>query len=260
MLWRSMVFFVILLTLMVSGCLQVHTVVKVRPDGSGTIEEITTYGKSLAMMKKISDDDDEEKEIRDRNRSYGDGVRFVSVEKVKSKEGRGHRVTYAFNDINTLRLNQNPKRNVNITGATTKASGPKTRDEYVTFRFTRGSPAKLVIMMPAEEKRTVTVRKTKKEDEMDEDGLEMAQWLLGGFKILTAVEFDGRIVETDASFRKGSRVTLVDLDFNELLTTKGFLQEASSYEELSLQDAKALMKKYPGVKVELNREVTVKFR
>jgi len=247
--------------LILSGCLQVHTVVKVNIDGTGTIEESVTYGKSIAILKEIFDDERNElSELRDRSRSYGEGVSYVSSNRIRTKEGRGHRVTYAFTDVNTIRLNQNPDRVVSTGEKKTETGKPKTKDEYVTFRFTKGEPARLAILMPQEDRSTVTVRKDKKSRSRDEEGLDIARWLVGDLEISTVVEIEGRVVESNATFRRGSTITLIDIDLDDLLDSEGFLDEASQYEEMSLNDAKRLMKKYPGIKVELNREVTVSFR
>ncbi len=259
---RSSFLLFIPLALFLSGCLQIHTVVKVKPDGSGTIEESVAYGKSIAILKEIFDDErDEQSELRDQSRSYGEGVSFISSSRVRTKDSRGHRVIYAFVDINTLRLNQNPNRVVVSSGEKkAKSEGPKTKDEYVTFRFTKGQPARLMILMPQEDRATVTVRKDKRPKPQDEEGLDIARWLVGDLEVSTVVEVEGRVLESNATFRKGSTITLLDINLDDLLTSEGFLEEASQYEELSLRDAKTLMKKYPGIKVELNREVTVSFR
>lgn len=253
--------FSFLCVLFLSGCLQVHTVVRVNTDGSGTIEETMTYGKSIAILKEVFDEEEDElNKLRDRGRSYGEGVTFISSNRIRTKESRGHRAVFAFSDINTLRLNQNPNRIVSTGQKNTKTEGPKTKDEYVTFRFTKGHPAQLTILMPGEERATTSVKKEKKVKSQDEEGLELAHWLVGDLEISTRVEVEGRVVESNATFRKGSTITLLDIDMEKLLDSKGLLEEASQYEEISLDDAKTLMKKYPGIKVELNREVTVSFR
>lgn len=265
MLWRSMVFFLIPLTLMVSGCLQVHTVIKIKPDGSGTIEETLIYAKHLALMNQVFGGDKEsdrgepgsvysESKLKERAATFGDGVSYVSAKNIKSKDGRGYTAIYSFKNINGLRLNQNIG---SIVPSGTK--GPKMRDEHITFRFIEGTPATVVIQMPEEAQSRVTVRK-KEATSNDEEGIETARLLLGDLRFSTKVEFQGQIVETNASFRKGSLVTLIDLDFDEMLGDEGFLRQAQSFEEISLEDVKSLMKKYPGVKVELKREVRVKFR
>ncbi len=252
--------FLVLAALLLNGCLQVHTVVKVNTDGSGTIEETVTYGKSIAILKEVFDEEDEWNELRDRSRSYGEGVSFVSSSRIRSKESRGHRAVFAFTDINTVRLNQNPDGVVSTGSKKSKSDGPKMKDEYVTFRFSKGHPARLTILMPKEERAEVSVKKEKKSRSRDEEGIDLARWLVGDLELSTIVEVEGRVVESNASFRKGSVITLFDINLDDLLDSEGFLQEASEYEEISLSDAKRLMKKYPGIKVELHREVNVSFR
>ncbi len=259
--FRLLLLPLILMVLLFSGCLQVHTVVRVNTDGSGTIEESVTYGKSIGILKEVFDaDGDELREVKDRSRSYGDGVSYVSSDRIRTNESRGHRAVYAFKDINAVRLNQNPNRVVNTGDRKSKSDAPKTKDEFVTFRLTRGQPARLTILMPQEERSSISIRKDRKPTPGDEGKLELARWLLGDFAVSTVVEVEGRVVGSNATFRRGSNVTLIDIDLDDLLDSEGFLEEASQYEELSLHDAKTLMKKYPGIKVELNKEVTVSFQ
>ncbi|MBM4168135.1 MAG: hypothetical protein FJ215_03125 [Ignavibacteria bacterium] len=258
---RSFCLMFLPLAFLASGCLQVHTVVKVNTDGSGTIEETVTYGKSIAILKEVFDEkEDEWSEVRDRSRSYGEGVTFVSSSRIRSRDSRGHRAIFAFTDINTVRLNQNPDRVVSTGSKKTRSEGPKMKDEYVTFRFSKGQPSRLTILMPQEKRAEVSVKKERKSRSRDDEGLDLARWLVGDLELSTTVEVEGRVMESNASFRKGSVITLFAINLDDLLDSEGFLQEASEYEEISLSDAKRLMKKYPGIKVELNREVSVSFR
>ncbi len=48
-------------------------------------------------------------EARSRAGQYGPNVEFVSATPVKTETLGGYKALYAFKDINTLRINQNPK-------------------------------------------------------------------------------------------------------------------------------------------------------
>ena len=54
----------------------------------------------------------------------------------------------------------------------------------------------------------------------------MMQQMFKDMKISLAVEVAGRIVETNAEYRDGSRVTLMEMDFNKVLAEPGEVQSA----------------------------------
>jgi hypothetical protein len=74
------------------------------------------------------------------------------------------------------------------------------------------------------------------------------------------VEFQGSITETNAEYRDGSRVTLMEMDFNKLLSNPEKFKALAKGNPQSLQDSKALLKGLDGVKIESAPEVTVKFQ
>jgi hypothetical protein len=256
--------------LVLGGCLQVHTVVTVNQDGSGTVKETLIFGRQLALMMRAFErmgDDEKKTEVFDEEKLRkeavlkGEGVTYVSGKAITSRDGEGYEAVYAFKDISKLQLNQNPGGKFSGMGmmGTTSDSGDK--KEILTFAFTRGTPATLVINMP---ERTLKEPDAKQDPEPTDDeedtDTEMARMMLGDLRISTVVEVVGSIVETNASFRTGSRVTLVEIDFDKLLDDKEFLREARRLENVSKEEARRLMEKHSGLKFELNDRVRVRFR
>ncbi len=264
---------ILLSILLLGGCLQVHTVVTVNPDGSGTVKETLVFGRQLAVMmrafegvgeesKKSRGVFDEEK-LRQEAAKMGEGVSFVSAKPIRLSDGEGYEAVYAFKDISTLRLNQNPGGKISgaAEGLTPTSRGDsKAKDQFVSFQFTKGTPATLVIRLPERKEAEAKREPDEQRDDPDEDDIQMARMMLGDLRISMAVECAGTIVETNASFRKGSTVTLVEIDFGQLLSDESFLRDVRSYDNLSKEEAKKLMQKHPGLKIELNDEVRVRFR
>jgi nitrate reductase NapAB chaperone NapD len=68
----------------------------------------------------------------------------------------------------------------------------------------------------------------------------------------------GAIVKTNSPYVQGSKVTLLEMDFAELITNDAVLGKLANPE--SIEDAKQMLKGVKGVKVNLDREVMVEFK
>src|SRR5262245_26490357 len=134
-----------------SGCLTSITTIKVKPDGSGTIEQSMAMkaeaaAQLAAMASTFGDADGKsgkpseplelftEKDLREAATKYGEGVTFVSSQPIKTKDMVGRTATYAFTDITKVRVNQKPPS----PKATPGEPGSKEKPaEDVSFKFLR---------------------------------------------------------------------------------------------------------------------------
>jgi hypothetical protein len=82
--------------------------------------------------------------------------------------------------------------------------------------------------------------------------------VLKGLRVSLAVEVP-HLVATSSPFVEGSRVTLLDMDFERLLADDERLEELALKRSRSLQDAKRILKDAPGFKVVSDPEVTIEF-
>jgi len=271
---------VLFLILNLAGCFQVSTLVKVRPDGSGTLEETVLMRKELlgqmkAMGEQMGDKDTKEKDketpgmlseeaLRKKANELGEGVTYVSSKKVTTEKFEGYKAVYSFKDINKLKFNQNPSGS--IPGSQSPAQEEDGKKESVVFKLTKGDMSRLIITMPENEpadKPGESKGKIKKDmpDDPNSEAL-MAQMkeLFEGMKMGLEVEVMGAIVQTNATHRDGSKVILMDIDLGKLFEQKENLKKFSAQKPDTIEDAKKLMKDIPGIKVELNKEVTIEFR
>jgi hypothetical protein len=170
-----------LMTVFLSGCIQDTIGIHVKPDGSGTIEETFLLSNSMFdMMESIAggiacpvkeegvqdnkeatkgSTEKEAKQTRDdvlakmvkdaekRTETFGAAVKFVSAKPVKTDTASGYNAFYSFRDIGEVKVNQNPGNNMD--GQESQKSDSQ-KEEYLLFKFTRGSPAKLVVILPAQ--------------------------------------------------------------------------------------------------------------
>ncbi len=86
----------------------------------------------------------------------------------------------------------------------------------------------------------------------------MMKKMLDGLRIEIALEVAGAIVKTNSPYVQGSKVTLLEMDFAELMTNDAVLGKLANPE--SIEDAKQMLKGVKGVKVNLDREVMVEFK
>ncbi len=283
--------------LCITGCLQVNTVIKVRPDGSGTVEETFLMSKDVVQQMSMmvgqmgqmmtsqmggqageitvettgtsaetGFDIFDQSKLEKRAADFGNETTFLSGEKISNAKFEGYKAIYAFSDINALRINQSPGEAMpEMPG--TESKGPGKKKEFVTFDFTKGDPATLTIRNPAKKNDEDNIKpqsddiNVEKNDSMTNEA--MPQQMLAMFKdmkVAMSVEVDGAIVETNATHRDGSKVTLMEMDFGKLFEIPEKVEKLSSLKLETLEDAKEFMKDLPGIKVDLNNEVYIKFQ
>src|SRR5689334_22800524 len=91
-----------------AGCVEDLKVIRVKPDGSGTIlytRRMKDWATEFVRKNKLADEFTEEK-ARERTTSLGE-VRFVSVEKANVPGWEGMTATYSFQDVTKLKIDDN---------------------------------------------------------------------------------------------------------------------------------------------------------
>jgi hypothetical protein len=297
-------FYIALFMLMIPffhGCIQDTTVIHVKPDGSGTIEETTLFSNSmLELMESFSDGmavsetpkDDQAKEDRAKGEphtgkektrddllakmvkdaemraaTFGKAVTFISAKPVKAESGSGYTALYAFQDINLVKVNQNPSDKVDGQKAEKSELPPK--EEFLLFQFTKGSPAKLVISFPSQKDivgDTPSPPDTPKADEdltrkgEDPQASEMMKNLFQDMRVKISLHCEGAIVTTNATYREDSTVTLMEMDFGKIMSNAALLHKLNTVKPQSIEETKALLKNVEGLKIETNNPVTIEFK
>ncbi len=294
------------LTLLLAGCLDTSTLVKVNRDGSGTVEESfllsssfmeSLQGSNLSMNGPAADAPDgtepydgesgvdaesaasedaesapppppdlaglpSEQQLQEMAGRMGPGVSLVSVEPLKNERGSGYRAVFRFDDINQLKLNQNPAAGMPGTPASASAETAAATEETFSFKLTRGNPSVLQILAPSPRQNpsegTAAAETMNEEDQAAM--MNMMRQVYQDLRIRIAVEVPGSIVSTNASYRDGTRVTLLDLDFAQLLQDENRFQKLARANPGTMQEVKKLLEDTPGVKLELKDRVEIRFR
>lgn len=252
--------------LLLSGCLQSRTVINVNSDGSGTLEETFLMRQDIAQMM-ASMGDEQSFSLLDRDEleraasDYGRGVTFESAEEMSTDWGTGYVVVYAFEDINDLRVNQNPSDDMPAAAGETEGAV-----EYIQFAMTPGNPATLEIMLPEPEEGDAasggsgSMPETGEAPEISSEQMQGMASAYTDMRISVDVAVNGTIVDTNATHREENRVTLIDMDFNKILEDPAVMQQLARQEPGSLSAVETMVTDIPGVAVETKRSVQVRFR
>jgi hypothetical protein len=253
-----------------AGCIRSATLITVKSDGSGTVEQ--TMLMNAAALKGMlggfgapeqnTSAGPTDADFKRTATRMGEGVTYVSSEPVKMPDGfEGAKAIYAFTDITKLRIDQDPQMSGSSTGGfstTSKGSDP------VTFGFVKTATGSTL---------TVTVNEKPKADtdkpsspaggpSMDNPQMtEMMKTMFKGFKVSIDVEVAGKILETNADHVSGSRVTLLEMDLEALLSDEEKLKEVQKVlgPGASIAELKPYMKDVKGLKIN-DPVVTIAFR
>lgn len=269
--FRKVISAVVLLGLAVvlPGCLQIETVVRVETDGSGTItENFMMSGEVIGMLASMAPEGEkfnilDQPQLEADAAKYGEGVSLVSAEPRESDFGQGYTAVYAFSDINAVRLNQDPGAKIPDNQAQ-PAEGEE--PSFITFAMQGSDPSELVVNWPVEEPDpsadaagTQTASETGPQEEPDAQAMEMMKGFFKDMRMAMHVEVGGTIVETNAAHQDGSKVILLDMAFGELIADEAALKTMMMEEPKTVAEMKEMAASLPGLKMEFEPVVSIKF-
>ena len=256
-----------------AGCLQSATVVHVKADGSGTIETTTTMSQAaLAQMKAMAEsfggkegaakgggfDMFSAEQLKAAAARMGEGVTFVSSEKIKTADAEGAKAVYAFKDVTKLRLSEKPAAGGSGQAGTPSPGGSD--PENISFRFARlpDGTSRLTLVSP--EMKPGSERPDKQAAEKvnpNDPQFQMIKTMFKGLKIGIDVVVDGRIIKTNSPYVTGNRVTVLEMDFDQLLSDESKLVQMQGIN--SVEEAKRVLQNVKGFKINTDREVNIDF-
>lgn len=217
-----------------AGCLQADTLVKVKADGSGTIEQTVFISQqAMSMMGAMSQMGGQkegaaapveffnEATFRDAAAKLGPGVTFVSMKPLTYEGMKGAKAIYAFTDITQVRVDEGQS-----------VPGMPGQDEAgrggppITFQLRKlAGGAGLTITMPKPDPGSEqAAAKPETPQQVPPEMMGMMQMMLKGMKVKVAVEVAGKILKTDAAHHTGNTVTLIEVDMDTLMQDPAMLQ------------------------------------
>jgi hypothetical protein len=236
------------------GCFQVATAISVNGDGSGTIVQrvfLTNAGAAqlgqLSMLSRGGQRIDplSEDAARAAASQLGAGVTYVISTPTTEAGGQSRTITYAFTDINQVRLPLQPPgapAGVTMGGAqpaiTCALSVLENGNAQLRITVPQPFPADGGSGLPPIEQ------------------LAMIRTLIAGARVSVVLEPSGPLVRASSPYVDGNRVTLVDIDADQVLTDENLarIRAAKTPEEL-----KAALAASPGLKLPLEGDVTIEF-
>ncbi len=263
----------IIFSIFLTGCLQVSTTVNLNQDGSGTIEEIFVMKTEVInMMKEFAMAFDSAKteefnmfnetELREKAINYGEGVEYLSGEKMMIDNYEGFKAVYSFTDINKLKLNPSPEDKIPYGAELGEVEEEESTEDLLKFNFTKGSPSSLVINFPKPllEDDPDTEETTEFEDStFNEQAEQKMIEMFDGMKMALYFNFKDKIEETDASFVDASKVTLMEIDFSEIIKNKEVFKKFQGAKPETMEEFKEVVGDIEGIKIEFKEQVTIKF-
>ena len=242
------------------ACFQMSTVLKVNSDGSGTIEHRMLYTKAaLAQMRQFAalgggrgqaGDPLSEEKARELTATIGPGVTYVTSAPITTPIAQGREATYAFTDVTTLRISTQPAA---PGGVTIKAQGISTESESVTFSLTHEANGNAVLHIHVPEPGFLDTLGSPAVSQQ----LGMIKTVLAGALVHLIAEPSGTLVRTSSPYADGQRVTLMEVDLDEILKDETLLPRLQAAK--TRDEGKAILKDAAGLKINMDREITIEF-
>ncbi|MES1256643.1 MAG: hypothetical protein ABUS56_13590 [Acidobacteriota bacterium] len=250
------------LAVLTSGCFQFSTVLTVKGDGSGTIDQRLLFTQAaVAQLRQFGAlagggqnmEPVSEQQARETAATMGPGVTYVSSTPVDTPEGVGRDIRYAFTDISTVSLEQAPPAPGGLAVGSGAGAGAR-----VSFAFSHQPDGHAVL--------TVVVPRMPFAGGSQPAGISamppanqiaMLRPMLAGARMSVVIETNGALVRTSSPYVAGSRVTVLDVSLDALLNDAALLPQLQAAK--SPDEAKALLANIPGIKVNLDPELTIEF-
>lgn len=257
---------------LLAGCFGSSWIITLKSDGSGRIEmEYHLDGEIIAMMQSMGGGEGEmattsaelieQDSLNEMAAMMGEGVRLVSATPYpEGGSSIGYSAVFEFDDINGLRIDP-------MEGAPQPEEEPGGEESPFTFQFKPGRTAELVILMDQDDEGDAG-EDSEYDDEAefeeapagDDDAMtEMMKPYFSSMSFLVKVVFEGNIQETNASYREGNSVTLLDMNMGKIIDNdelfKGVMDSGNKQDEEMTAALEAA-----GIRIETQERVSVKFR
>jgi hypothetical protein len=199
-----------------------------------------------------------DEEIVDDAKNFGADVNYVSHELIDNEKWEGYTAIYSFNDVSKIKLTPDPDDKVEVGMGEEEAGQTK---DYYYFSFSEGDISELIIDRPEFEMNENELENGDQDqtngdnDQLGDEFLEMME----GMSIKVKVGVEGNIVKTNASYVDGSEITLLQMDFSEMMKNKDNFKEFTNKQPGNVEEMKEFLEKFPSMKLEIEKPVTINF-
>ena len=265
---------VVLLATWAVGCISVDSLVKVKADGTGTIEQTMLINSSaMGMMSMMGGGEEGEaakakldpaalfskEKLQDEAAKLGEGVTFVSSTPVTQGEMKGVKAVYAFKDFNALKVST-AMPDLEDGGTTMKGKG-----ERLPMVLTRNAGSSLITLdmlgQMTGAARADAPAKAEGTPEMPKEMMAMLAPMFKDMRVAIALEPQGTLVRTNATHVQGQRITLFDVAFGELFADPAALEKLEKLgNNPSMNDIRTTLKGMKGIRINEAEKVEVEFK
>jgi hypothetical protein len=246
---------------LLTGCFQSSTLVKLNPDGSGTIEQTLSVAMRLTALapteveKKSAADELKQmlsvEQAKAAAAKLGPGVSFVSASRINTPERTGLKSVYAFKDVRTLALTvMNNPFDIDM---------GRNAEEPLSLAFTHLPNGHALLTIQNDDMAAGMKPPTKMGSgggtDDDETG-KMIKAMLGGLKVDLAIQV-GHLVKTNIPYVTGGTVTLASVDFDQLLANAAALDKLDKAQTTA--EVRVALQGVKGFKVNVEHQLTIEF-
>lgn len=239
-----------------SGCLEMESTISVKKDGSGTLTEKISMGAQMVSMMKMGAAQGEEdpfaqfseEALKEKSSVFGEGVTFSSVTKEEKDGGIIFTVVYDFKDISTVVYEPGALMN-----DIAEEEGDEEEEPELKFGFEDGV---LTIMTPEPDSSDFALG----DDEMSEEEMLMMAPLMAGLQMSVKLHFADGIESSDATYTEGNEVTLMSVDFDDLMKNEGGLEAMKKLQVEGREEFAKAVQEVQGIKMEHRAKSTVKLK
>lgn len=265
------VFALLVLGIASSGCINSTSLIRVKTDGSGTIEQtmLVNMAAVKGLMAGMGAAAGKEKESAEPVLNEADfkraaermGVRPVSLTPMKDGNFQGQKAVYEFDDITKVRVDQDPQMSGSAAG---KFASAARSSNPIRFNLTRQG-ATSILTISVDEKlaaeASTRAQQAPSLDQIDPGMMQMIKTVFDGFHVAIDLEVDGKIIKTNADYVDGSRITLLDVDMASVLAEPDKLSALQTKIKpgATLSELRPFLKDIKGVKVN-HPTVTIEYR
>ena len=252
-----------LLALPLAGCFQATTVIRVKADGSGTIEQRTLLTetavdqlRTLAILgggSADSVDPTSEAQARALAASIGPGVAYVSSTPITIEKSQGRDTLYTFSDVSQLRISEQPS----LPGGVKLPASVGGDSQPISFALDRKPDGNIVLRIIVPRPAIFPTGPNGEPQAPSLQQITMVKQLLAGARLTVAIEPDGRLVQTSSPFVDGNRVTLIDVDIDRASADPDLAKKLQSPK--TQEETKSAINSVPGLKISLDPEITIEF-
>lgn len=264
-----------------AGCFKQKTLLVVNPDGSGNIVVsqlvspqaagmiggmADSFGAALGGEARpdaaaaAKDPFFDEAKLTKEAANFGEGVTYVKGRKANENGWQGSVAVYSFSDISKVKLPMDGGQNMSPPGMEVETDAPAKSKKAVTFALAGGPEKTLTITVPQDE----GAKKKPARAAQNAGGPDMTAMMmpmLQGMEMSVAVQVKGEVTGSTALNRESDgRVVLLEMNFDKMQASPKFKELMAGAQGGDAEPPKELLLGMPGVKVETNNVVEIRFK